>query len=69
MRLWSHATKKQVTEWKRRHAIEPPVTLRVIKSPLDGWIVSDWLPVVGIQPTYPRAITYQREVLRRTLSI
>src|SRR5262249_60930489 len=32
--------KKQVTEWRRRHAIEPTVTLRVITSPLDGWIVS-----------------------------
>jgi hypothetical protein len=32
--------KKQITEWRRLHAIEPAVTLRVITSPLDGWIVS-----------------------------
>jgi hypothetical protein len=32
--------KKRVTEWRRLHAIEPTVTLRVITSLLDGWIVS-----------------------------
>jgi len=32
--------RKQITEWRRLHAIEPAVTLRVITSPLDGWIVT-----------------------------
>jgi hypothetical protein len=32
--------RKQVTEWRRLHAIEPAVTLRVITSPIGGWIVS-----------------------------
>jgi len=30
--------RKHVTEWRRLHAIEPAVTLRVITSRLDGWI-------------------------------
>ena len=32
--------RRNVVEWRRRHAIEPAVTLRVITSPLDGWIVT-----------------------------
>jgi hypothetical protein len=32
--------KKHITEWRRRHAIDPAVTLHVITSPLDGWIVT-----------------------------
>jgi hypothetical protein len=32
--------RKQINEWRRLHAVEPAVTLRVVTSPLDGWIVT-----------------------------
>jgi len=47
--------KKQVTEWRRLHAIEPAVTLRLITSPLDGWIVTieGWTAPPHFRRTHP----------------
>jgi len=47
--------RKHVTDWRRLHAIEPAVTLRVITSPLDGWIVSidGWTAPSHFRRTHP----------------
>src|SRR5262245_12678319 len=53
---WITAMRKHVTEWRRLHAIEPAVTLRVITSPLDGWIVSidGWTRTFALPQNPPR---------------
>jgi RimJ/RimL family protein N-acetyltransferase len=52
----------QVTEWRRHHAVEPGVTLRVITSPLDGWIVSieGWTASPHFRRTHPDIESAQR---------
>jgi hypothetical protein len=54
--------RKQIAEWRRLHAIEPAVTLRVITSPLDGWIVSieGWTAPAHFGRTYPDIEAAQR---------
>lgn len=54
--------KNVVTEWQRLHTIEPAVTLRVISSPLDGWIVSieGWTAPLHFRRTHPDIEAAQR---------
>jgi len=54
--------KREIKEWRRLHVIQPAVTLRVITSPLDGWIVSieGWPTPPHFRRTHPDIESAQR---------